>query len=356
VPPRRTRTATVTLLTAALLILGGAFAASGSDDSGTPFTTPVGAATVDTSANTPHAVGVRHLTFARGKDRPLPTTVWYPVRGSARQTRGRVQVDATPLPGEFPLILWSHGFYSNPQMQEGMTKFLAESGYIVAAPAYPFTKKDGPKFDKTDVPNQALDASFVITQLMKAGGPLADNIDADRLGAIGHSGGGTTTDWLFTGKRDPRLKVGVIFAGRPTTAYKGAPVPMLFVHGDKDPVVAYSQGRESYGKDPWPKAFLTIEGGEHGAGTNDPERGHVQVLATLLDFLDFALNGDDVARMRLTSDATLPGYTHFESSGIHTDSSAQPSATNSTSAAATTTATPTPAQSKVLDLAGSSTG
>jgi dienelactone hydrolase len=343
----------VTLLTAALLILGGAFAASGSDDGGTPFSTPAGATAVESNSPVPHAVGIRHFDFARGKDRPLPTTVWYPVRGSGRQTRGRTQLDATPLPGQFPLLLWSHGFYSNPQMQEGMTKFLAESGYIVAAPAYPFTKKDGPTFDKTDVPNQAVDASFVITQLMQPGGPLAASIDSERLGAVGHSGGGTTTDWLFTGKRDPRLKVGVIFAGRPTAAYKGTPVPMLFVHGDKDPVVDYSQGRESYGKDPWPKAFLTIEGGEHGAGTNDPERGHVQVLATLLDFLNYALNGDDVSRMRLPSDAAQPGFTHFESAGLYPGD--YPNATNSTTAS-TTTATPTPTQSSVLTGAGASAG
>ncbi|WP_432986080.1 alpha/beta hydrolase family protein [Dactylosporangium sp. CA-233914] len=348
-PARRTRTTTVTLLTVALLVLGGAFATSGSDDSGTPFTTAAGATAVETSP-APHAVGVRHFDFARGKDRPLPTMVWYPVRGSARKTHGRAQVDATPLPGQYPLLLWSHGFYSNPQMQEGMTKFLAESGYIVAAPAYPYTKKDGRKFDKTDVPNQAVDASFVITRMMDADNPLAASIDPERLGAVGHSGGGTTTNWLFTGKRDPRLKVGVIFAGRPTQAYKGTPVPLLFIHGDKDPVVAYSQGRESYGKDPWPKAFLSIEGGEHGAGTNDPERGHAQVLATLLDFLDFALNGDDVARMRLPSDATQPGCTHFESVGLFPGD--YPNATNSTSAT-TTTAAPTPTQSKVLDLAGS---
>ena len=30
------------------------------------------------------------------------------------------------------------------------------------------------------------------------------------------------------------VKVGVIFAGRPTAAYKGSPVPMLFIHGDRD--------------------------------------------------------------------------------------------------------------------------
>ncbi|MER7006990.1 hypothetical protein ABT297_28675 [Dactylosporangium sp. NPDC000555] len=344
-PTRRTRTATTLLLIAALFIAGGALAASGSDNNGAPFGTPAGATAVESAPQVPHAVGVRHFAFARGKDRPLPTTVWYPVRGSARQARGRTQLDAAPLPGAFPLLLWSHGFHSNPQSQEGMTKLLAEAGYIVAAPAYPFTKKDVPKFDKTDVPNQAVDASYVITQLLGTANPLAASIDPDRLGAIGHSGGGTTTNWLFTGRRDPRLKVGVIFAGRPTTAYQGTPVPLLFIHGDNDPVVAYSQGRESYGKDPWPKAFLTIVGGEHGAGTNNPARGRLQVVSTLLDFLDWALNDDDVARMRLTNDATLPGITRFESSGIY------PSVTNSTSAS--TTPTPRPTQSNTLDLAGS---
>jgi dienelactone hydrolase len=336
----------VLLLTAALLMMGGAFVASASDDGARPFSQSAGAAAVESAEQAPHAVGVRHIELARGKERPLPTTVWYPVRGPARKARGRTQLDAAPLPGRFPLLLWSHGFFSNPQMQEGMTKVLAEAGYIVAAPAYPFTKKHAPRFDKTDVPNQATDASYVISQLLAPGGPLAASIDPDRLGAIGHSGGGTTTDWLFTGRRDARLKAGVIFAGRPTTAYQGSPVPLLFIHGDKDPVVAYSQGRESYAKAPWPKAFLTIEGGEHGAGTNDPERGHVQVMATLLDFLGWALDGDDAARLRLAGDATLPGHTRFESSGIY------PSATNSTSAT-TTAATPTPTQSKALDLAGS---
>jgi dienelactone hydrolase len=336
----------VSLLTAALVIVGGAYLVSGSEAASTPYSVAAGAAEVDRQP-VPHAVGIRHFQFSRGKGRPLPTTVWYPVRGSAHQTKGHTQLDATPLPGQFPLLLWSHGFYTNPQMQEGMTKFLAESGYIVVAPTYPFTKKDGPKFDKTDVPNQALDASSVITQMLKAGNPLAPSIDPDRMGAVGHSGGGTTTDWLFTGHRDPRLRVGVVFAGRPTSAYKGVPVPLLFIHGDKDPVVAYSQGRESYGKDPWPKAFLTIEGGEHGAGTNDPERGHAQAMATLLDFLDWGMNNDEDARLRLASDATLTGFTHFESSGIYR------SATNSTTASTTATPAATPTQSKALDRAGS---
>ncbi|WP_327006187.1 alpha/beta hydrolase [Dactylosporangium sp. NBC_01737] len=324
----------MSLLAAALLLLGGAFSASGADTA-EPLVVAAGASPAGPSN---HAVGVRHFDFARGKDRPLPTTVWYPTRGSARRTKGRVQSDAPPLPGKLPLIVWSHGFYSNPQMQEGMTRFLAESGYVVVAAAYPFTKKDTPKFNKLDVPNQSLDASFVITQMLQPGNPLAGSIDPDRMAAVGHSGGGTTTDGLFTVHRDPRLKAGVIFAGRPAGTYQGSPVPLLFIHGDKDPVVAYEQGRTSYGKDPWPKAFLTIVGGEHGAGTNDAERGHHQAMATLLDFLTWALDGDDTARLRLSGDAALDGVTRFESVGIYS--------TTSTTTTTSTTATTAPATMK----------
>jgi dienelactone hydrolase len=325
----------VSLLVAALIILGGAFSASGADAPGEPYTAAAGAQAAGPGS---HAIGVRHFTFARGKDRPLPTTVWYPTRGSARRTKGQAQGDAKPLPGKLPLIVWSHGFHSNPQLQEGMTKFLAEAGYVVVAPAYPFTKKDTPKFNKHDVPNQSLDASFVITQMLQPGNPLAGSIDSDRMAAVGHSGGGTTTDGLFTVHRDPRLKAGVIFAGRPAGAYRGSPVPLLFIHGDKDPVVAYEQGRTSYGADPWPKAFLTIIGGEHGAGTNDAERGHHQAMATLLGFLTWTLDGDDTARLRLRGDATLDGVTRFESVGIY-------SSTNTTTATSTT-ATAAPATMK----------
>jgi dienelactone hydrolase len=319
----------VSLLAAALLLLGGAFSASGAETTSEPVAAAAG---VSAAGPIDHAVGVQYFQFARGKNRPLPTTVWYPTRGSARRIKGRVQGDAQPLPGKHPLIVWSHGFYSNPQMQEGMTKFLAEAGYVVVAAAYPFTKKDTPKFNKLDVPNQSLDASFVITSLLQPGNPLADSIDTDRMAAIGHSGGGTTTDGLFTVHRDPRLKAGVIFAGRPAGAYQGSPVPLLFIHGDKDPVVAYEQGRTSYGAAPWPKAFLTIIGGEHGAGTNDPERGHHQAMATLLDFLTWALDGDATARLRLSGDATLEGVTRFESVGIYSTSRS----TTTTSTTATT--------------------
>src|SRR5262249_13805911 len=150
---------------------------------------------------------------------------------------------------------------------------------------------------------------------------LAAHIDPDRIAAAGHSAGGTTTNGLFTKHRDPRLKAGVVIAGRPLGAYTGVPAPLLFVHGDRDPVVAYDQGRTSYAAVPWPKAFLTMVGVEHGASLGEPDRGHSQAMSTVLDFLRWALDGDTAAKHRLVGDGTLTGTANFESVGIFTPGS-----------------------------------
>src|SRR5262249_34993403 len=102
----------------------------------------------------------------------------------------------------------------------------------------------------------------------------------------------------------------------PLGAYTGSPVPLLFIHGDKDPVVAYDQGRTAYAAVPWPKAFLTVVGAQHGAGMGEPDRGHTQVMATMLDFLRWTLDGDLNARDRLPADGTLTGVARFESVDI----------------------------------------
>jgi poly(3-hydroxybutyrate) depolymerase len=261
--------------------------------------------------------------------------VWYPAAGTARRdSRLRTTVDATPALGRYPLIVWSHGFYSNPEQQQGVTEFFAANGFVVVAAAYPYTKKDGPHFNKADVPNQALDASYVITKMLEKGNPLAVHIDPSRMAAVGHSGGGTTTNVLFTKHRDPRLKAGIVISGRPAGTYSGTPVPLLFVHGDKDPVVAYGQGRTAYAADAWPKAFLTMVGTQHGAALGEPDRGHAQVMSTMLDFLRWTLDGDTNAKDRLTNDGTVAGVARFESVGIFgpadgpspADSAAAPSA------------------------------
>jgi dienelactone hydrolase len=275
------------------------------------------------SANTQHPVGVTHFMFSRGKDRPLPTTVWYPASGTPHRGSSRVINDARPAAGRYPLIVWSHGFYSFPEQQQTITQLFAASGFVVVAPLYPYTKKGTKHFNKNDVPNQSVDASFTISKMLEAGNPLSAHIDPARMAAAGHSGGGTTTNGLFTKRRDPRLKAAIVVSGRPLGAYTGTPAPMLFIHGDKDPVVAYSQGRQAYGAVSWPKAFLTMVKTEHGAALGEPDRGHTQVMLTMLDFLRWALDHDTAARDRLPHDATLAGSSKFESVGIFTPAPAR---------------------------------
>lgn len=270
------------------------------------------------TAATLHPVGMTHFEFSRGKDRPLPTEVWYPAAGPAQRAgaRPRTTVDASPAAGRFPLIVWSHGLFSNPMLQQDIIRFFAENGFIVVGATYPHTAVDGPTFSRADIVNQPLDASYVLTQMLKPGNPIEPHIDATRMAAVGHSAGGTTTDGIFTIHRDPRFKAGIIISGRPQGAYQGSPVPLLFVHGDKDPVVAYSQGRQSYAADKWPKAFLTMIDTEHGAALGFPDRGHPQVTSTMIDFLRWTLDGSTAARNRMPVDGNVPGISHYEAVGI----------------------------------------
>jgi dienelactone hydrolase len=318
VPPRRTRIATVA---AALLVLGGTLLASSSGRADPVDAQSTGQSAVEriSASATPHRDGLTRFEFSRGKDRPLPTWVWYPAVGRPhRGTTPRAAEGAAPALGRYPLIVWSHGLHGNPQQHESLLRYLAMNGFVVVAPAYPFTKLGTADFKgRAEVPNQALDASHVITKVLENGNPLANHIDPARMAAAGYSGGGSTTNGLFTKHRDDRLKAGIVISGRPLGAYTGTPVPMLFIHGDKDPVVAYDQGRTAYNAVPWPKAFLTMVGCQHGAALGEPDKGHVQVTATMLDFLRWSLDGSLEAKNRLIPDGTLPGVARFESVGIY---------------------------------------
>jgi predicted dienelactone hydrolase len=256
----------------------------------------------------PFAVGVRRLDLARGADRPLPTTVWYPAQGVPG---GAARSGAAPASGRFPLILLSHGLTGLPAYFAPVGARLAAAGFVVAAPAYPHTKQGAPRFDVTDVVNQPADASYVITQVL-ASDPA--HIDPVAIAAAGHSAGGYTTTGLLSSARDPRLRAAIVVAGALLSgAYTGPATPVLFVHGDADQTVPYQNGRAAYDALPWPKAFLTMEGGDHGKYLAAGDRGFDQMIATTTDFLRWSLYGDRAAKDRLSGDATAPGITRWES-------------------------------------------
>ena len=229
------------------------------------------------------AVARTELKFQRGKDRPLPTTVWYPTEGTE----------------PFPLVVFSHGLTSEPSAYESVLRSWAAAGFVVAAPTFPHTHYRAKNFDALDVINQPADVSTVITRMLATDD--AGRIDPHRIAAAGHSAGGITTLGLFAGGRDDRLTAGIVLSGRLVLnlPFTGDPAPMLFVHGKRDRTVPYADGLAAFDAVPWPKAMMAVTEGGHVAITKDFD----PVIATTTDFLRYALYGDAAARNRLPSDA-----------------------------------------------------
>lgn len=251
-----------------------------------------------------YAVGVRTITLDAATARPLPVTVWYPTE------HGEV------APGRFPVVLYSHGLHSLPELHAALTVRWAAAGFVVAAPAYPHTRRGAARFSRADVRHQPADGWRVIRHLVRLDGrrgdPLAGHLDVGRFAAAGHSAGGYTTAGMFVSGRSPRLRSGVVIAGGGLAGSFAAPVaPMLFVHGTADRVVPLSVGRTAYGRTTGPSAFLSLVGQGHGEYLNPGRAGFDQVLATTTDFLRWTLYDDPAARRRIPADARLPGVTAF---------------------------------------------
>jgi pimeloyl-ACP methyl ester carboxylesterase len=113
---------------------------------------------------------------------------------------------------------------------------------------------------------------------------------------------------MFVAGHSPRLRGAVVIAGvRPRMEFGGPPAPMLFVHGAADPTVPYATGRSTYDRVPWPKAFLTLPGQDHGSYLSPGRPGFDQVLAGVTDFLRWTLYLDRAAAERIAGEAVRPG-------------------------------------------------
>jgi dienelactone hydrolase len=207
------------------------------------------------------------------------------------------------------VVLFSHGLTASPTDYSAMLTRWARAGFVVAAPAYPFTSTGVPSFKPLDVINQPADASKVLSGVLeldrRSGDPLQGRLNTDRVAAAGHSAGGITTVGLFTSGRDDRLKAGIVFAGRQLlpVPFSGAPAALLFVHGKKDRTVGYAEGLAAFQAVPWSRAMLTITDGGHLTRDRDFET----VVRTSTDFLRWSLYGDAAAKRRLPADATRDG-------------------------------------------------
>jgi predicted dienelactone hydrolase len=268
---------------------------------------------VDSSRSTP-----ANGTVPAHAGRTLETFVFYPASGPApRAGVGGAAVRRGAAPerraGPFPLIVFAHGFGTDPTLSEyaALLEQWAAAGYVVAAPLFPLTRGDaagGP--DLADYVNQPADMAFVahrvVAQSEAQGGLLSGLVNPREIGAAGHSLGGVTTLGLVANSccRDPQIRAAVVMSGDPITFptgavnYSKAP-PLLLVHGNADQAVPYVSSIDAFNGASAPKGLLTIEGGDHDSPVTPTERAFPSVVRTTIDFFDRYLKGEKAAVGRL---------------------------------------------------------
>jgi predicted dienelactone hydrolase len=183
----------------------------------------------------PYPVGVRTLELADASrsnvtgtgPRPVTVEIWYPstptaVSGAERYVvnlfgfdvaRTPTYRDVARAPGEFPLVLFSHGNGGIRFQSLFLAAHLASHGYVVASPDHhgnTFLDILAGQIDALSAANRPLDMKFVLDDLLArnvaSGDFFVGAIDASRIGMSGHSFGGYTTLALAAGATaDPRI-------------------------------------------------------------------------------------------------------------------------------------------------------
>ena len=218
----------------------------------------------------PWAVGVRtvRLTDA-SRNRSFDVDVWFPVDpahvdGSANKYKleslfgtlasidSAARRNATPAPGTWPLVLFSHGYGGIRFQSYFVTEHLASHGFVVVAPDHPgntlldFAQlgNDGAAMQSSI--DRPLDVMFALDKAI--GGQLGVAIDPQRVSMTGHSFGGWTT--LEVARRDPRVKVAFPMApgfrnGSTPDFVATLGRPLLLIGGSEDDTCEFPANQEA---------------------------------------------------------------------------------------------------------------
>jgi predicted dienelactone hydrolase len=189
----------------------------------------------------------------------FPLLVQYPTQEPAKGvTISPYAFDASQgagiAPGQFPLVLVSHGGGGSHLLYRSIATYLAQCGYVVAALEHPGNNRNNNALADTDANavQRPRHASMAIDALL-CQAFFQGSIDAQAIFVLGHSMGGYTAlalvgaqPWSRSGStlavhHDPRVRAAVLMA--PATDWFRAPgaldrvaTPLMVLAGDKDVV------------------------------------------------------------------------------------------------------------------------
>jgi predicted dienelactone hydrolase len=191
----------------------------------------------------PLQAGFRKAEFtysAGGAPKTCAFRIWYPSAGAARSITyaggqaGHAAENAPVAAGAHPVILFSHGLWSNPEFTAFLTEELARAGYVVAGVLHGdattaekggWEKMSSPKFDKpgewdeTSYVDRRNDLTALLDHLLQLdqqeGSFLQGRINREAIGAMGHSLGGHTVLGAvggWTSWRDKRIRAALLLS------------------------------------------------------------------------------------------------------------------------------------------------
>jgi predicted dienelactone hydrolase len=158
----------------------------------------------------PYQVGFRETsvtyTDKLGQERTLRVDVWYPTNatsgaeasylGGAIPAPG-IWLEAEPAPGEFPLVLFSHGHQGGAENLSRTFDHMVTHGWVVVAPEHTGnTTFDLGERDTQIYWRRPTDVSATLDHVLGAD-PISAHLDG-RILAVGHSFGGYTM-WPLAG-------------------------------------------------------------------------------------------------------------------------------------------------------------
>jgi len=251
----------------------------------------------------------RPTAFTPG--RHLPTYVFYP----ASAPGGGAETSNAPGLGQsWPLIIFAGGYNTSLAAYHDLLHHLAAAGFVVAMPLFPLETAGGP-LNENDLVNEPGDITFVLNQMIAAGGVLHGMVDGGHVALIGHSDGGEAVlgAAYLPGQVDARARV--VIAGSAAGVLLGnhgsADVAhdVMVVQGTSDTINPPAYGDRLYATTGSPKSYLQLIGAPHLEPWSTSNQWHGVLEAAMVDWLDAWIPNQysSSAAARLGHDANVPG-------------------------------------------------
>ena len=243
-----------------------------------------------------------------------------PARGSVPASAGRVLTTDLSVPegtaGPVPLVVFAHGWNSNPAVYQPLLTRWAQAGFLVAAPVFPDSTNLDPGSPVSDYADQALDVSFVITSLL-ANDSL--RVDPSRIAVAGHSDGGTDVALmaLDPAYADPRVRAYLSLSGEMPSGvapYTVAPTNAAFLVavGSADQYGLYPKATTVFDNArATSKAMLVEQGGDHLGSFVDGTATASAMRDETNRFLELALEPDTPTTAAIVAALETPEPTGF---------------------------------------------